>query len=130
MIFTAMIILAITVYGAIMILGEFSSGLAAMSGTLALATAGLFALFAFGSSAAISSQVLRNPRSHVKILRLLSLLSILFLIEIVALFAAFVLDGHIVIPAVAGTVIDFILMRIHIRAGWGLVHLTTRHTDT
>jgi ABC-type transport system involved in cytochrome c biogenesis permease subunit len=101
--------------------------LSAISG---LAIAGLFTLFALGSTIAISSQVLRNPRTHAKILKLLNVLSLLFLLAIVVISVSFVINDYFDISPIVGTLLAFILMRIHIRAGWGLVHLATRRADT
>jgi ABC-type transport system involved in cytochrome c biogenesis permease subunit len=126
-----MIIFAIIVYAAITsTFADFPSEVIALSAISGLAIAGMFTLFAFGGTIAISSSLLRNPRTHAKILKLLNVLSLIFLLAIVVLLVSFVMNDYFDMPPIVGTVLAFILMRIHIRAGWGLVHLTIRHADS
>ncbi len=131
MVLTSMVIMMIIVYAAITsTFADFPSELIVLSAISALAIAGLFTLFAFGSTIAISSQMLRNPRTHAKILKLLNVLSLLFLLAIVVILVSFVINDYFDIPPIVGTLLAFILMRIHIRAGWGLVHLATRPANS
>lgn len=129
MVFTSIAVMAITIYGAIMMEEGVGGGIVGFSAVLALTSAGLFTLFALGSTVAISGQVLRNPLTHAKILRLLNVLSFLLVWMIVGLFVGGLETGYIVVPALVGTVVAFILMRVHILAGWGIVHIATRRID-
>jgi hypothetical protein len=127
MIFTSITLMVIAIFGAVMMIDGFSSELVAVSGIVALASAGMFIVLALGSTIAISSQLLRNPLTHARILRLLNLASLSFLVAVVGLFAGFFVDGYILMPAAAATVVGFVVMRFHIIAGWGLVHIAMRN---
>jgi hypothetical protein len=130
MVLTSMIIFAIIVYAAITLtFADFPGEVIALSAISALAIAGLFTLFAFSSTIAISSSLLRNPRTHAKILKLLNVLSLLFLLAIVVILVSFAINDYFDMPPIVGTLLAFILMRIHILAGWGLVHSAMRHVD-